>query len=76
MVIKVFSYLMLLSLVSGLIAGGEPASSSAVNEDYQPTDVPTADLHYRFFRPQGVAVRVHHGKVTEVVAAPNPDLSR
>jgi len=38
-----------------------------LGEDYQPTELTAAEVYYRFYREQGVAVRVSKGKVVELV---------
>lgn len=40
---------------------------SLLGEDYQPTELTAAEVYYRFYREQGVAVRVSKGKVVELV---------
>jgi len=43
-----------------------------LGEDYQPCEITATDVFYRFFREQGVALRVVKGKVVEVVVVRIP----
>ena len=43
-----------------------------LGEVYQPCEITTADVFYRYYRDQGVALRVPKGKVTEVVIVQVP----
>lgn len=45
---------------------------SLLGDDYQPCELADAEIYYRFYREQGVALRVSKGKVLEVVIAQLP----
>jgi hypothetical protein len=44
-----------------------------LGEDYQPCEITATEVYYRFYREQGVAVRVVKGKVVELVVVQIPN---